>query len=130
MAGAPDVSGDRAGRGGSQEDRVVVLNHVTARMRQFTLNTVVIDRHHRREAPQASIQLLRSRSEWSNIFPQHQSDFRTLIDEVYEQRSRLDHATFESFREITAADTRQTRVEHDRDPLLIFRRELTHRQPS
>src|ERR1043165_368694 len=96
VAGAPDVCGDRAWRRGGQKDCVVMLNRVASRLRQLTLRSVI--RRHQRESPQTAIQLLRSRSEWSNVITQHQPHFRALVDEVLEQRRRLHHATLESLR--------------------------------
>src|ERR1041384_4204815 len=86
VARAPDVCGDRAGRRGGQEDRVVVLDRIAARMHQLALNAIAINRHHQSKPAQAAIQLLRSRSEWSNLISQDEPDFRTLVAEVFDQR--------------------------------------------
>src|SRR5690349_11363762 len=121
VARAPHVCRYRARGCGGEEDRVVVLDHVATRVRQLMLN--VINRRHQCESPQTAIQVFRSRTEWSNFLTQHEPDFRTLVNKMPGQRSRLHHTALESFRQITTANLRQTRVEHDRDPLLVLRSE-------
>ena len=77
VAGAPDVRGDRAGRGGGQEDGVIVLNYVTIRMDQLALNAIV-NRVHQRESSQAAIELVDPGTERSNLIAQHQPDLRAF----------------------------------------------------
>src|SRR5258707_6708503 len=70
-----------------------------------------------------------ARAEPAALFAQHQTNFGALVDEMLDQRRRLDHAAFKANAKILVIDIfGQTRVQHDGGASLVFGGELAHGQ--
>src|SRR5215813_7327894 len=98
MTGAPDVRRNRSGRSRGQQDSVLVLAHVTSGNLQIIRMRFTVDqRSDQRQPPQAAIELFDACTKWPSLIAQHQPDLRAFVDEMLEQRRRLDHTTLKTF---------------------------------
>src|SRR6266576_309699 len=79
------------------------------------------------QTAQACIQMLLTDPETSSVHAGEQTHFGSLVDEVLNQRSRLGNSTLKANPKVFLIDiVSQTRVQHDRDPALVFGSELAH----
>ena len=74
-----------------------MLNHIATDIRHSRSIDLRFLRRSPKPAAANSDKVVRARTKWSNFVTQHKPDFRTFVDEVLDQRRRLDHATLESF---------------------------------
>src|SRR5260370_34356346 len=62
---------------------------------------------------------------------QHQANFSSLIDEVFDERSGLGNSTFEPDAKVLSVNVfREFCVQNDRDTPLVLSSEFAHGQPA
>src|SRR6266567_4155055 len=133
----PNLRRNRSACGRRQHEEVVAISIMAVKLCTFSKLTrpgIVANfvfRHHQRQSSQARVQLFMPDPKRATVVAENQTDLSALVDEMFDERCRLNHTTLKANAKIFSVDiSGQSGVQHNRDATLVLGSELANCQPA